>query len=69
MDFNVLQMLIEMLRGKKTAADPLQSDQGPTAMSGGLSAMADPAYAAHVREAKSMGEAPMSPEQFRAKGR
>lgn len=61
---DMLSKLIELLRGKKTPADPLQADQDPNAMAGGLAAATDPAYAAYVREARSMGEAPVSREEY-----
>lgn len=62
MDF--IDTLLEMLRGKSTAADPLQEDQNPDAMADGVAALSDPAYAAYVREAKASGEPVMDKKAF-----
>lgn len=62
MDF--IDSLLEMLRGKDTAADPLQDDQDPDAMARGIEQVTSPEYAAYVREAKASGEPIMDKNAF-----
>ena len=57
MDF--MDLLPEMLRAKKAPPKP----EAGLIVAGGDAAI-DPAYAAYVREAKSMGEPVMTREQF-----
>lgn len=67
MDMGMLKALIEMLRGKP-GNEAVQADQAPQAVSGGLQAATNPAYAAYRREAESMGEPVMSPEEYAKAG-
>lgn len=62
MDF--LQALIDLLRGKP-GNEAIQADEAPHAMARGVDALMDPAYAAYVREAKSMGENPLGKDEWR----
>lgn len=60
MDF--MDLVPDMLRGPKKPAKPPVTPDG--ALPAGVDATGDPAYAAYVREAKSMGEPVMTRAQF-----
>jgi len=64
---DIMQAIIAMLRGKP-GAEGVQADQDPQAMASGVQAASNPAYAAYVREAKSMGETPISAEEYAKQG-
>jgi len=61
---DLLSAIINLLRGKP-GNEAVQADQAPQALAAGAQAATDPAYAAYVREAKSMGEQPVAQDVWR----
>lgn len=57
---DMLETIIALLRGKK----PVGPQDQPSVTQAGSAAAVDPAYAAYAREARSMGETPVSPDEF-----